>query len=115
MEALRAKLHEDRFLTDDLNGMGGEIKAKRAVGGLFKCRVLIRNTIGKAVMNAGVYAGLKVTPTTKKLPDGSTKQNGVILNLFNAEEDNEKTTTLIRMPNAEQLHKLLEENAKAMS
>ena len=32
LEALRAKLHEDRFLTDDLNGMGGEIKAKRAVG-----------------------------------------------------------------------------------
>jgi nuclear pore complex protein Nup50 len=90
------------------------LKAKRAVGGLFKCRVLIRNTIGKAVMNAGVYAGLKVTPTTKKLPDGSTKQNGVILNLFNAEEDNEKTMTLIRLPDAEKLQGLLETNAAAM-
>jgi hypothetical protein len=49
------------------------------------------------------------------LPDGSTKQNGVIVNFFNAAEENEKTITLIRMPEAEKLHKLLEENAKAMS
>lgn len=91
------------------------LKAKEAVGGVRKCRVLIRNSIGKAVMNASVYASMKVNPTEKKTPDGSMKQNGVIVNLFNAEEDNEKTTTLIRMPNAEQLHKLLEENAKAMS
>jgi nuclear pore complex protein Nup50 len=91
------------------------LKAKEAVGGVRKCRVLIRNSIGKAVMNAGVYASMRVQATEKKLPDGSTKQNGVIVNFFNAAEENEKTITLIRMPEAEKLHKLLEENAKAMS
>ena len=91
------------------------LKAKEAVGGVHKCRVLIRNSIGKAVMNAGVYASMRVQATEKKLPDGSTKQNGVIVNFFNAAEENEKTITLIRMPEAEKLHKLLEENAKAMS
>ena len=91
------------------------MKAKEAVGGVRKCRVLIRNSIGKAVMNAGVYASMRVQATEKKLPDGSTKQNGVIVNFFNAAEENEKTITLIRMPEAEKLQKLLEENAKAMS
>ena len=91
------------------------LKAKAAVSGVHKCRVLIRNSIGKAVMNAGVYASMRVQATEKKLPDGSTKQNGIIVNFFNAAEENEKTITLIRMPEAEKLHKLLEENAKAMS
>ena len=91
------------------------LKAKEAVGGVYKCRVLIRNSIGKAVMNAGVYASMRVQATEKKLPDGSTKQNGVIVNFFNAAEENEKTITLIRMSEAEKLHKLLEENAKVMS
>ena len=91
------------------------LKAKEAVGGVHKCRVLIRNSIGKAVMNAGVYASMRVQATEKKLPDGSTKQNGVIVNFFNAAEENEKTITLIRMSEAENLHKLLEENAKVMS
>jgi hypothetical protein len=34
--------------------------------------------------------------------------------LFNAEEDNEKTMTLIRLPDAEKLQGLLETNAAAM-
>ena len=93
------------------------LREKEAVGGVHKCRVLIRNSIGKAVLNAGLYKNMRVQVTEKKLPDGSTKKNGVIVQLFNAVEDSAKTIVLLRFAKEEtvlQLQKLLEENVKAM-
>ena len=87
-------------------------------GGVKRSRVVCRNSIGKAVMNAGLYANMSVQVVDKKMPDGSTKKNGIIVNLFNAVEENSKTITLIRLGKEEvvlNLQKLFEDNIEAMS
>lgn len=86
--------------------------------GVMRARVVCRNSIGKAVMNAGLYANMTVQITDKKAPDGSSKKSGIIVNLFNALEDSAKTITLIRLGKEEDvlnLQKLFEDNVRAMS
>lgn len=94
------------------------LREKEATEGIKRSRVVCRNSIGKAVMNAGLYANMSVQIVDKKAPDGSVKKNGVIVNLFNAVEENAKTITLIRLGKEEDvlnLQKLFEENVAAMS
>ena len=72
-----------------------------------------RNSIGKAVLNAGLYKGMSVVVTEKKKPDGSQVKNGVIANLFNAAEEMVKKTTMFRLgkpEDVEKLHKYLTES-----
>ena len=78
-----------------------------------KVRIICRNSIGKAVLNAGLYKGMSVVVTEKKKPDGSTVKNGVIANLFNAAEEMVKKTTMFRLgkpEDVEKLHKYLTES-----
>lgn len=94
------------------------LREKVASEGPKKSRIVCRNSIGKAVMNAGLYANMTVQIVDKKMPDGSTKKNGIIVNLFNAVEESAKTITLIRLGKEEDvlsLQKLFEDNVKAMS
>ena len=65
------------------------------------------------VATEGVHGGGQAT--RKEAPDGPTRQTGVRGNCGNAAEENGKTSTLSRMSEADQLHKLLEESAKVMS
>ena len=86
--------------------------------GVHRSRLVLRTSIGKAVLNAGLYKNMSVQVTEKKNPDGSMKKNGIIVQLFNAVEDSAKTIVLLRFAKEEtvlQLQKLLEENVKAMS
>jgi nuclear pore complex protein Nup50 len=86
--------------------------------GVHRSRIVLRTSIGKAVLNAGLYKNMSVQVTEKKNPDGSMKKNGIIVQLFNAVEDSAKTIALLRFSKEEtvlQLQKLLEENVKAMS
>lgn len=83
--------------------------------GKHRCRVLMRNQIGKAVLNAGVYKGLSAQLTEKKQKDGSTIKNGLIATLFNAEEENTKTMVYLRFgkeSDAVELQKLIADNAQ---
>ena len=85
--------------------------------GVHRSRIVLRTSIGKAVLNAGLYKNMSVQVTEKKNPDGSMKKNGIIVQLFNAVEDSAKTIVLLRFAKEEtvlQLQKLLEENVKAM-
>ena len=94
------------------------LREKEATEGVKRARVVCRNSIGKAVMNAGLYANMSVQIVDKKAPDGSAKKNGVIVNLFNAVEENCKTITLIRLGKEEDvlnLQKLFEDNVAAMT
>lgn len=94
------------------------LREKEATEGIKRSRVVCRNSIGKAVMNAGLYANMTVKVVDRKAPDGSVKKNGVIVNLFNAVEENAKTITLMRLGKEEDvlnLQKLFEENIAAMS
>jgi hypothetical protein len=78
-----------------------------------KVRIICRNSIGKAVLNAGLYKGMSVVVTEKKKPDGSQVKNGVIANLFNAAEEMVKKTTMFRLgkpEDVEKLHKYLTES-----
>ena len=71
-----------------------------------KVRIICRNSIGKAVLNAGLYKGMSVVVTEKKKPDGSQVKNGVIANLFNAAEEMVKKTTMFRLGKPEDVEKL---------
>ena len=86
-------------------------------GGVNRCRVLMRNTIGKAVLNAGLYAKMSATLTEKKNKDGSKTANGLMFTAFNAEEDNQKTLVYLRFgkeSDAKELHKLITEHVAKM-
>lgn len=94
-----------------------EFRREKASGadGKHRCRVLMRNQIGKAVLNAGVYKGLSAQLTEKKQKDGSTIKNGLIATLFNAEEENAKTMVYLRFgkeSDAVELQKLIADNAQ---
>jgi nuclear pore complex protein Nup50 len=83
-------------------------------GGSKRCRLLMRNQIGKAVLNAALYAKMSAQLTEKKMKDGSVVKNGVIVTLFNAEEDNSKVMVYLRFgkeSDAKELHKLISENS----
>jgi len=82
-------------------------------GGVKRCRLLMRNTIGKAVLNAGLYAKMSSTLTEKKNKDGSVVKNGLMFTAFNAEDDNAKTLVYLRFgkeSDAKELHKLIAEH-----
>jgi len=82
-------------------------------GDVKRCRLLMRNTIGKAVLNAGLYPKMSSQLTEKKMKDGSTVQNGLIATVFNAEEENQKVMVYLRFgkeSDAKELHKLISEN-----
>ena len=52
------------------------------------CRILMRTSIGKAVINANLYDNMSVTFAEQKdKKDGSMKRTGVILTIFNACEN----------------------------
>lgn len=83
-------------------------------GGSKRCRLLMRNQIGKAVLNAALYAKMSAQLTEKKMKDGSVVKNGVIVTLFNAEEENSKVMVYLRFgkeSDAKELHKLIAENS----
>lgn len=93
------------------------LKEKVAVDGVKRARVVCRNSIGKAVMNAGVYANMGVQVVEKKAPDGSVKKNGIIVQLFNAVEESAKTITLFRLGKEDDvvaLKKLFEQSVAEM-
>jgi len=82
-------------------------------GGKRKCRLLMRNTIGKAVLNAGLYANMSSQTTEKKLKDGSVMKNGIMTTVFNAEEENQKVMVYMRFgkeSDAVEAHKLISEH-----
>lgn len=82
-------------------------------GGKRKCRLLMRNTIGKAVLNAGLYANMSAQTTEKKLKDGSVMKNGIMTTVFNAEEENQKVMVYLRFgkeSDAVEAHKLISEH-----
>jgi len=86
------------FLKEKVPGEGMTVK---------RSRIVCRNSIGKAVMNAGLYANMSVQVAAgKAAPDGSTKKAGIIVNLHNAVEDNVRTITLIRMGREEDVDAL---------
>ncbi len=72
-----------------------------------KARIVCRNSIGKAVLNAGLYKGMsKPLVTEKKKPDGSMAKNGVILPLYNAAEEMVKKITMFRLGKPDDVEKL---------
>ena len=82
-----------------------------------RCRLLMRNTIGKAVLNAGLYPKMSSQLTEKKMKDGSAVQNGLIATVFNAEEENQKVMVYLRFgkeSDAKELHKLISENVATL-
>ena len=86
-------------------------------GDVKRCRLLMRNTIGKAVLNAGLYPKMSSQLTEKKMKDGSAVQNGLIATVFNAEEENQKVMVYLRFgkeSDAKELHKLISENVATL-
>ena len=94
------------------------LKEKEATNGVRKARIVIRNSIGKAIVNAGVYANMtRKVQESKPKHGGAPTKNGIILTLFNAAEEEGppvKSITLIRLSekNTLELERLLEESVK---
>ena len=94
------------------------MKEKEATNGVRKARIVIRNSIGKAIVNAGVYANMtRKVQESKPKHGGAPTKNGIILTLFNAAEEEGppvKSITLIRLSekNTLELERLLEESVK---
>ena len=80
------------------------------------CRILMRTSIGKAVVNAKLYDNMSVTFAEQKdKKDGSMKKTGVILTIFNACENSEKQIVLLKLGSqeaVEELHGLIVKNTK---
>ncbi len=80
------------------------------------CRILMRTSIGKAVVNANLYDNMSVTFAEQKdKKDGSMKKTGVILTIFNACENSEKQIVLLKLGSqeaVEELHGLIVKNTK---
>lgn len=80
------------------------------------CRILMRTSIGKAVINANLYDNMSVTFAEQKdKKDGSMKKTGVILTIFNACENSEKQIVLLKLGSqeaVEELHGLIVKNTR---
>ena len=73
-------------------------------GNIRRSRIVCRNSIGKAVMNAGLYAQMSVQVIDKKSPDGSVKKTGIIVNLFNAVRVNALNFLMTTLPVSKYFH-----------
>jgi hypothetical protein len=80
------------------------------------CRILMRTSIGKAVINANLYDNMSVTFAEQKdKKDGSMKKTGVILTIFNACDNSEKQIVLLKLGSqeaVEELHGLIVKNTR---
>lgn len=121
MRVNKVKLHTKRDASEkqwaDRGVNSFEFRREKSTsvdGGAKKCRLLMRNQIGKAVVNAALYAKMSAQLTEKKEKDGSVTKNGVIVTLFNAAEDNARVMVYLRFgkeSDAKALHALIAENS----
>ena len=117
MEKLKVKLYVKKNVADPWSDRGvNKLQFRREKEGSGTCRILMRTSIGKAVLNANMYENVSVSFAEQKdKRDGSIKKIGVILTIFNACENNEKQIIFLKLGSTdavEELQRLIVKNTR---